>query len=574
MSREEVDDPAAPAQLPTRPPIFFSLDVEGKRVSSNTKYIAPRTPSVYRDKSNKVKTKGRSKMRSTKKKNDDALLREKKMMMSGKSAMMPNQSGRRRSDCSIGERQDEIPGIFQDQNNRREKRLFCENEQAATPAVEPLTITSAQSSEKNRTYLSHNQQSQPGAIHVPRRTHSNGSLGAHLARARTRLSHVMDSSLHRSRHSTQTTLLPIAEVWEPPEESMALAVEIEDDELTGESNPSKHSQTSKRETTITRLLILLLIGVLAFAFSGWKNTKNQQSSEVNEPTIPITELPTQSPSIPPATHDKVPSSSPTQEAIASPTLRPSISTLIPTFQGGMTPTALPVAPLPSVTPSPTSLSSQLASPTLYPTVLPPTLTTEPPTRWPTNAPTPSSLSFQTPTQLKIFLPDIPDDLDAAQNLTRLDQFTVGNPNGAIPSDIALLTNLRSISLTSPSLTGTIPTEIGTLTQLTELAMDQNSLTGQIPTEIGWLTNLKILWVSSNSLTGTFATEIGALTQLTTLYLNRLDLSGSLPREIGQLTAMAHLVFGAFELLVVPCLPYEIVCKDSRLCFLSNQRGML
>lgn len=73
--------------------------------------------------------------------------------------------------------------------------------------------------------------------------------------------------------------------------------------------------------------------------------------------------------------------------------------------------------------------------------------------------------------------------------------------------------------------GTIPSEVGQLTNLTDLRIarsDQTDrpggectscLNGALPTEVGLLTGLNRLWLFENSLDGAFPTEIGRLTQL-------------------------------------------------------------
>lgn len=110
----------------------------------------------------------------------------------------------------------------------------------------------------------------------------------------------------------------------------------------------------------------------------------------------------------------------------------------------------------------------------------------------------------------------------------------------IPSDIAKLTNLKTLNLSGVGLTGTIPVEIGSLTQLTTLDLSLNNLTGSIPTEIGNLTNLKSFKAYGNSLSGAIPTEIGNLTKVTELHLFNNSLTGSIPAEIGSMTALTDL----------------------------------
>ncbi|KAJ3237685.1 hypothetical protein HDU78_003900 [Chytriomyces hyalinus] len=74
--------------------------------------------------------------------------------------------------------------------------------------------------------------------------------------------------------------------------------------------------------------------------------------------------------------------------------------------------------------------------------------------------------------------------------------------GDIPSELAALTMLPSLSIRRNSLSGSIPTEIGLLTRLSSLELDGNGLTGPIPTELGNLKNLTVRCnLSNNLLTG-------------------------------------------------------------------------
>lgn len=66
--------------------------------------------------------------------------------------------------------------------------------------------------------------------------------------------------------------------------------------------------------------------------------------------------------------------------------------------------------------------------------------------------------------------------------------------GAVPSELGLMTTLTSLDITSNTFSGTLPTELGLLTRLTLLGLHMNSLVGTLPTELGQLTFLKELSV--------------------------------------------------------------------------------
>jgi len=95
------------------------------------------------------------------------------------------------------------------------------------------------------------------------------------------------------------------------------------------------------------------------------------------------------------------------------------------------------------------------------------------------------------------------DLTFLRNLTKIVELWLdGNSDisGTIPSDIGLLTNLMSLSITHCDLWGQIPTEIGKLTLMEQMWFYGNWLSGSIPTEIVGLPNLKILGLEDNNIT--------------------------------------------------------------------------
>lgn len=74
-------------------------------------------------------------------------------------------------------------------------------------------------------------------------------------------------------------------------------------------------------------------------------------------------------------------------------------------------------------------------------------------------------------------------------------------SGTIPSDIGLLTNLVSLSLSDSSLTGTIPQELGNLTDLQRLWLSGNGLEGQIPSSLNNLSLLEVAEFHNNYFSG-------------------------------------------------------------------------
>ncbi|ESR49814.1 MDIS1-interacting receptor like kinase 2 [Citrus sinensis] len=110
-------------------------------------------------------------------------------------------------------------------------------------------------------------------------------------------------------------------------------------------------------------------------------------------------------------------------------------------------------------------------------------------------------------------------------------------SGSIPSEITVLSTIRTLELTSNNLTGIIPSEMGRLRNLVHLDLSNNHLTGHIPPTLGRLSKLKILNLSSNSLVGNVPSTLGHLTQLTTLAIASNQINGSIPLEIENLKVL-------------------------------------
>lgn len=96
-------------------------------------------------------------------------------------------------------------------------------------------------------------------------------------------------------------------------------------------------------------------------------------------------------------------------------------------------------------------------------------------------------------------------------------------NGAIPSELGMLSKMTSLVLKNNQLFGTIPSELGTLSQIKTIDISYNNLTGMIPSDIGKLFRLDSIELSHNSLTGTIPLEVENLARAGThIYLGRND----------------------------------------------------
>ena len=79
--------------------------------------------------------------------------------------------------------------------------------------------------------------------------------------------------------------------------------------------------------------------------------------------------------------------------------------------------------------------------------------------------------------------------------------------------------------------GTTPTEIGLLTELASVSMTNATLSGTIPTEMGNLVNLRRLWLYANDLTGNIPAQLDQLVDLEVLELHNNKLSGAVPQGV-------------------------------------------
>ncbi|URE28655.1 Leucine Rich Repeat [Musa troglodytarum] len=110
--------------------------------------------------------------------------------------------------------------------------------------------------------------------------------------------------------------------------------------------------------------------------------------------------------------------------------------------------------------------------------------------------------------------------------------------GAIPVDLALLSNLQSLVLVENSLTGELPQELGNLLLILDLS--GNSLSGSLPCSIGGMSSLLKLDLSNNHLNGDIPSELGKLKNLTLLDLRNNSLSGVTP-SLGDMASLRYML---------------------------------
>ena len=112
----------------------------------------------------------------------------------------------------------------------------------------------------------------------------------------------------------------------------------------------------------------------------------------------------------------------------------------------------------------------------------------------------------------------------------------------MPTELGLLTSLKSLSISNNYLTGTIPSELG-ISDIGILTLYGNILTGNIPSEFGLMSAIYQLDLEDNSL-AFIPTEIGQCAELQNLFLANADLRGAIPSEIGNLSNLERVrLFG-------------------------------
>ena len=125
--------------------------------------------------------------------------------------------------------------------------------------------------------------------------------------------------------------------------------------------------------------------------------------------------------------------------------------------------------------------------------------------------------------------------DADTPIGLWEQVTVGPPaqqNQALMSENpGLPRRVLALALPERGLRGLLPVELANLTELGVLNLSSNELLSSIPPEIGSMARLQELDLSGNSLSGTTPLELALLAKLTALDLSGNGLSGPVPLEL-------------------------------------------
>ncbi|CAB9528102.1 Leucine Rich Repeat [Seminavis robusta] len=113
--------------------------------------------------------------------------------------------------------------------------------------------------------------------------------------------------------------------------------------------------------------------------------------------------------------------------------------------------------------------------------------------------------------------------------------------GSLPKELALLSSLIVLDVSSGRIEGSIPETITNLSQLEVLWLGDNDMTGTINSELGLMSNLQIFVLNRNQLRGSLPSELGQLSKLRKWESVKLDsLEGPLPSELGLLSSLKEL----------------------------------
>ncbi|KAH0704221.1 hypothetical protein KY285_018499 [Solanum tuberosum] len=136
---------------------------------------------------------------------------------------------------------------------------------------------------------------------------------------------------------------------------------------------------------------------------------------------------------------------------------------------------------------------------------------------------------------------IPRDLG---NLTFLISLDLGSNNfhGNLPQEIAHLHRLKFLDLSFNNLRGEIPSWFGFLKQLQVLNLRNNSFPGFIPPSLSNASRLETLQISANLLEGNIPEEIGNLHNLNLLSIQHNKLTGSIPFTIFNISRIEVIAF--------------------------------
>ena len=141
------------------------------------------------------------------------------------------------------------------------------------------------------------------------------------------------------------------------------------------------------------------------------------------------------------------------------------------------------------------------------------------------------------------------------NQTRAIELPGQNIRGTLPSEIALIPYLQSVTLNWNEFYGTLPSELASMKHLLNIELHYNFFTGQVPPEWYMAQALQRINYAGNYLSGTIPTEIGMLSTMKGFFTFENSIGGTLPTEIGRMKFLSFSRLG--RNFMVGTLPSEI-----------------
>lgn len=141
------------------------------------------------------------------------------------------------------------------------------------------------------------------------------------------------------------------------------------------------------------------------------------------------------------------------------------------------------------------------------------------------------------------------------NQTRAIELAGQQIRGTLPTEIALVPYLQSLTLNWNELYGTLPSELASMKHLLNIELHYNFFTGQVPPQWYTAQALQRINYAGNYLSGTIPTEIGLLSTMKGFFSFENSIGGSLPTEVGQMKFLSFTRMG--RNFMVGTLPSEV-----------------
>ncbi|KAM0019619.1 putative transferase, protein kinase RLK-Pelle-LRR-XI-1 family [Helianthus debilis subsp. tardiflorus] len=141
---------------------------------------------------------------------------------------------------------------------------------------------------------------------------------------------------------------------------------------------------------------------------------------------------------------------------------------------------------------------------------------------------------------------IPPEIGILNKLVNL-TLVSDNLTGELPLQMANLTSLKFVNISTNSFVGEFPGEIvAGMTDLEAFDVYNNNFTGELPVEFVKLKNLKVLYLGGNFFSGDIPESYSSFQSLKMLGLQGNSLSGTIPASLSRVSTLEHLWLGYFN----------------------------